>query len=695
MKKYICVFAVSALLVLTSCTAIAPVPAPSPGTVQTSPETAPGVTSGTVTDPTDDERAATGEFTVSAPDGVRVTYEGGVCTVTEPGEYTLSGRLDGRIAVDAGDGEVTLILNGCSVYCADGSPISFISCGGAAVKAAEGSYNTVSDLRTGDASLLSGTDGNDDAAIYSSCDLKINGKGTLIVTSSYDNGIKSKDDLKIKNVTLKVTSPGCALKGNDSVSIESGSLILVSEQSDCVKTKNTGVSAKGNQRGNVQISGGCVDIYAACDGISAAYDALISGDCVINVYTASYAGQDASSSGELYLIVPRTSYSESLDYFAYFSGDNGGVWRRFEYETMVYSGRNASYYGLLTSIPANSTGVAFFTVSKGSDPSSVYTDVDTRAINTAMNGYLYVSETSGEISGDWVQLGSGGRNSEKTTYSSKGVKAGNSVTVDGGTIGIYSKDDGIHANADKLDSGASGKGDVTVNGGSVTITAADDGIHADSVLTVNGGYINVIKSHEGLEGNVIRINGGTVYVYGGDDGLNACKGASSPLIDITGGYLEVTTPSGDTDGIDSNGSITVSGGLVIVKGGASNGGMAGSVDADGSVSVTGGTVIALGGVCEVPGSGSVNTYVSQSTRFEPGEYALADQSGSVIASFTLGSSYSSCWIASEAFALNGSYKLEKDGSSLLSWTQSSQLTGYSGGGFGGGGFGGGGRPGKR
>ena len=75
------------------------------------------------------------------------------------------------------------------------------------VKSEEGSYNVINDERTGTVP----EDSEDNAAIYANCDLKITGHGTLIVNASYDNGIKSKDDLKIKNVTLKVTSPGMIL----------------------------------------------------------------------------------------------------------------------------------------------------------------------------------------------------------------------------------------------------------------------------------------------------------------------------------------------------------------------------------------------------------------------------------------------------------------------------------------------------
>ncbi len=132
----------------------------------------------------------------------------------------------------------------------------------------------------------------------------------------------------------------------------------------------------------------------------------------------------------------------------------------------------------------------------------------------------------------------------------------------------------------------------------------------------------------------------------------------------------------------------MTGGTVLVLGGAQMGGMAGSVDTDGTVTVTGGTIVALGGICQLPQSGSVNTYVSNGTSFSAGEYRITDAGGNTIFSFTLSGSYSSCWIASDAFALSGSYTVEKDGSTFLSWTQSSATEGSSGN-YGFGGFGGG------
>ncbi len=641
----------------------------------------------TLTDPTDESRIATGAFSVTSEAGELVP-QGSVYTITAAGDYTLTGALeDGQILVDAGDeDEVKLILKDASLACSFGAPICVKNAAEVSVKAEENTYNTVTDLRTGSADNV-----EDDAAIHAACDLKLVGTGTLIVDAAFDNGVKSKDDLSVKNMTLKVTSAGNALKGNDSVTIKSGSLLLISTASDGVKTENTDLSAKGNQRGTISIQGGQVDIYAARDGLSAAYNVEISEEetCVVHINTASYANVNQTAGGtETYLIVPSSLYSDSLDYYAYLYRDDGeaGVYRLCTFDSMVYSGRTP-YYGLQFRAPDGYENILFEIVPQGTAPdgTNCQASTDGEAMNTAMNGYLITSVSGDTILGDWVQISDGG-SSSKTTYSSKGIKAENEILVLGGSVTVNAMDDGLHANGGAtLDNGVTGLGNVTVSGGSVTVKSADDGMHADNALTVDGGTVNIVESHEGLEANVITLNGGTVYVSANDDGLNACRGSVTPMIYIHGGSVQVRTPSGDTDAIDSNGSFQMTGGAVLVLSGTQMGGMSGSVDVDGSVSVTGGTIVALGGICQIPQNGSVNTYVSSGASFSAGEYRITDSDGNLIFAFTLDGSYSSCWIASDAFRLNGSYAVEKGGSAFLSWTQSSSTEGTAGsfGGFGG------------
>lgn len=693
-------FIVAAALVMSSCSGIVDPGSSGTGETNVVPSGKTDTSADVLNDPENDSNETTDPFTLTPSDGAKdVEVSGSVYKISGSGEYIVAGKLEnGQILVEAGDeDEVKIILKNASITNLGGAAISAKNADKVTVSAEKDTYNVITDGRTGDADALPNSEENEDAAIYACCDLTIAGKGTLIVNGSFDNGIKTKDDLTVKNLTLKVTARSNALKGNDSVTIKSGEIKLISTSSDGVKTKNSGISEKGNQKGIVSIEGGHVDIYSACDGISAAYDVLVSEsdtETVLNIFTANYSESTGtvSAGSELYLILPTTVYSKNSDYYAYFYNDSGeGTYAALTYETMVRSGRT-SYYGLVTKYSGSYSKVIFLATGSGSEPDkdSATLKSSGESVNTAMNAYL-VSGTS-SLDGEWVQLSKNDNGSGKTAYSSKGIKAENKIEISGGTVTVKSMDDGIHANADTtLENGSKATGAISITGGSVTITAADDGMHADGKLTISGGYVNVAQAHEGLEGNVVTVAGGETYVYGNDDGINACKGtASTPMICIKGGYLEVRTPTGDTDGIDSNGSFEMTGGTVLVMGGASQGTMAGSVDVERSLTVTGGTIIAFGGVCETPESGSVNTYIGSGS-FGEGDYVLSAKGGSEIMKFKVTGSYSTVWIASDNIALNGDYTMTNGTETVLSWTQTSQTVGSGGGGFNPGGFGPGGR----
>lgn len=290
--------------------------------------------------------------------------------------------------------------------------------------------------------------------------------------------------------------------------------------------------------------------------------------------------------------------------------------------------------------------------------------------------------------GDFNESG----NSSGQSYSTKGIKAESEINISGFTINISSTDDGIHANSDSgvLETGEDGKGTIVINGGSITISSGDDGMHADKQLDANDGYINIVTSYEGLEAITINLNGSKIYVYATDDGINACTGdgKTSPIVNVTAGYIDITTASGDTDVIDSNGNYVQTGGFVLVKGGSSSGNVSGSIDVDGTVTITGGTCVALGGVCETP-INSANAYVLSSVSFSSGRYSLKDASGNEVISFTVDGSFSNGWICSDTLTTGTSYTLYRGSDSIADWTQESGTMGASGtGGFGGGNMGG-------
>lgn len=658
----------------------------------------------------------TGEFSITSTDGSTITQNDSVYTITQAGEYTVTGLLsEGQIVVNADDNaEITIVLNGTSITRSNGSPIYIKNADNVKIKSEENTYNCIVDARTeADDNSDNSSSENGNAAIYAACDLKLVGKGALSVTGNYNKGIQSKDDISIKNVTIKVNAVNNAIKGNDEVAIESGEIIAISRKGDGIKTSNSSLSTKGKQKGNVIISGGNIDIYAACDGIDAAYGIDVSGDGNLNIYTDTYSdyseavaadnsGSSASSSGSS-ISTPDSSAS------------NPGSSASNPDSSASNPSSSNQNQGSSSKSSSNATMMTYTTTANtdNQNNSSVGTPPDmNNAQNNGNMGNPPDMNNSSSNPGMKGNFGGGNRaangmpgnnssgNSSKKSYSTKGIKAESEINISGAAINISSTDDGIHANSDSgvLETGEDGKGIISISGGTITISTGDDGIHADKELNITDGYINVLTSYEGLEAITININGGQSFVYAADDGINACTGdgTSTPLINITGGYVDVTTGSGDTDGIDSNGSYTQSGGMVLVKGGSSSGQVSGSIDVDGNITITGGTCVALGGICETPVN-SVNAYVFSSVSFNAGSYSVKDSSGNEIISFTLNNSYSNGWICASALTTNTEYTLYCDGSSLAGWTQSAGTMGASNAsGFGSnpGGFNGGGRGGN-
>lgn len=663
----------------------------------------------------------TGEFSITSTDGSTITQNDSVYTITQAGEYTVTGLLsEGQIVVNADDNaEITIVLNGTFITCSNGSPIYIKNADNVKIKSEENTYNCIVDARSeADDNSDNSSSENGNAAIYAACDLKLVGKGALSVTGNYNNGIQSKDDISIKNVTIKVNAVNNAIKGNDEVAIESGEIIAISRKGDGIKTSNSSLSTKGKQKGNVIISGGNIDIYAACDGIDAAYGVDVSGDGNPNIYTDTYSdyceavaadtsGSSASSSDSS-ISTPDSSASNPGS-----SNQNQG--------SSSKSSSNATMMTYITTANTdnqNNSRVgtppdmnnAQNNGNMGNPPDMNNTqnngnmgnppDMNNSSSNSGNNPDMKGNFGSGNRAANGMPGNNSSGNSSKKSYSTKGIKAESEINISGAAINISSTDDGIHANSDSgvLETGEDGKGIISISGGTITISTGDDGIHADKELNITDGYINVLTSYEGLEAITINISGGQSFVYAADDGINACTGdgTSTPLINITGGYVDVTTGSGDTDGIDSNGSYTQSGGMVFVKGGSSSGQVSGSIDVDGNITITGGTCVALGGICETPVN-SVNAYVFSSVSFNAGSYSVKDSSGNEIISFTLNNSYSNSWICTSALTTNTEYTLYCDGSSLTNWTQSAGTMGASNAGsFGSnpGGFNGGGRGGN-
>lgn len=171
------------------------------------------------------------------------------------------------------------------------------------------------------------------------------------------------------------------------------------------------------------------------------------------------------------------------------------------------------------------------------------------------------------------------------TASADGLEANDSVRIVGGNLTITSGKDAIHAENDEDDT----TGYVYVCGGTLTIDAADDGIQATTYLQVDGGTLT-IDAAEALEATYVQVNGGSVSIAATDDGINATYKSQSlgtPTIEVTGGDIQISMAQGDTDALDANGNLMVSGGTIDITAQF-------AFDCDGTVSFTGGTVTVNG-----------------------------------------------------------------------------------------------------
>ena len=234
--------------------------------------------------------------------------------------------------------------------------------------------------------------------------------------------------------------------------------------------------------------------------------------------------------------------------------------------------------------------------------------------------YANVSSTAGkgiktdldaEIAGGKLLLNTSGNatydSDEKDTSSSAGIKTDGSVIISGGTHTLKSTGTGGKGiNADKEVRVSGSETTVTTTGGkfyySQSLTSSPKGVKADGDITISGGKLNisvtgVSDGSEGLESKAtLAVTGGEVYVYAYDDAINAAS-----AINISGG--KVYAYASNNDGIDSNGSLVISGGLVI---GVGTSAPEGGIDCDNSHSfrIDGGTVIGMGGTLQSSPSSS-------------------------------------------------------------------------------------------
>ena len=280
------------------------------------------------------------------------------------------------------------------------------------------------------------------------------------------------------------------------------------------------------------------------------------------------------------------------------------------------------------------------------------------AENDGLEAISYLKIDDGNIT---LKTGGGsGRKLSSNSASAKGLKCDGDILLCGGSFLLDTADDAIHAG-----------GNIYLQGGTVSIQTGDDAIHADATLEISGSVIDITKSYEGLEATDIRITGGITAVVATEDGINAAGGndsasswngrpgdrfaGSTATIEISGGYLFINASG---DGIDANGTISISGGTVLISGPTNNGN--GSLDYDGKCSVTGGVLIACGaaGMAQNVSEGTQGALMTNVTAQPAGTtIALCDGDGVAIVAFTSPKTFNNVVISAPGILEGETYTL--------------------------------------
>ncbi len=164
----------------------------------------------------------------------------GSVTISDGGVYVISGRLsDGRVMVDADGKEVTLVMSGADITCSYSSPLYIYKSKTTTVYLAPGTENTLTDGEsyTFNDSYSSAEEEEPNACFYSKSDLIIGGSGKLTVNANFNNGITSKDTLRIDSAVLNVSSKNHGVNGKDFCTLK-GASVTVTSGGDALRSTN-------------------------------------------------------------------------------------------------------------------------------------------------------------------------------------------------------------------------------------------------------------------------------------------------------------------------------------------------------------------------------------------------------------------------------------------------------------------------
>ena len=579
---------------------------------------------------------------VSVFGGGAYAFDGNVM-ITGKGKYVISGTLaDGSVIVDAdSSAKIWIMLDGVDITCSTGACFDVEQADKVFLSLAEGSENRLTTLGFSAENLTAGMDG----AVFSRDDLTINGTGSLTVTAGEESGIVCNDELIFTGGTVTVDAAADALHVNDNLRIMEAKLNL--------KAGDDGISLTGLES-ELYWASGTLTATASGDGINAENNIrILDGSLTLE------AGDDGISAGGI------TGTLEIA----------GGNLQITAADKGISAENTVTMTGGTVEIDAEDDGVSAVGLFRMED--GVLTI-------TARDDGIH-SDAAVEIAGGTVRIPS--------CY--EGIEA---VTIDvsGGEITIEPEDDGLNANGGVNSFGGGfggggfggfggrpggmqggpgmgmpGQNGENENGGfeppmmpggnenerPERPTMPDEDGNTESEMPATG------SAEEQREPGADAAAGEPPAMPMQETALAETADGTETWIHVSGGSITVVNSvARDADGLDSNGDIIISGGVVRVSltNSGSNSALDYASESGGKMEISGGEVIACGSYAMAEGFDDSSSQCSILYNIKRGApagttVALEDSEGNIILSYEVPCSFSSVAISCPEMQIGETY----------------------------------------
>ena len=439
-------------------------------------------------------------------DSDNVEISDGTTKIKSEGIYVLTGNYTGSVIVQTNQ-KVRIILSNVSISSSDGPAIYVVNAKKTYITLDENTENKLEDS-------TNYTDQEATATIYSKDDLIFNGNGSLVLAGNYQDGIISKDDLKIISGTYNITAMNNGIKGKDSVQIENPD-ITINAQNDGIKSTNS----EDEEKGFVKINGGKITINSEHDGIQAENYIEIS-DGKINITTGggSQNSTKTEKQDSMFIRGKSVPMQEAQKIESEDASDTGSYKGIKAQKNIVISGGTLNIDSKDDSIHSNSK-------------------------ITIENGTFQINSGDDGIHADDTLIINSGTIDVNKSY--EGLEA-SVIEINDGDIKVNSQDDGINV--------AGGNDSSNENGGFQPDNFKQQS-DSNNKLTINGGTIYVNASGDGLDANgSIYINGGTVYVDGPESDGDGALDYDNECV-VNGGTLIAVGSTGMAQAISESSTV--------------------------------------------------------------------------------------------------------------------------------------------